>query len=328
MKIPETPELRAGKVRRMESQWLLKKKALVALYRQEVRRRIDPKHTIELIKKLSFSYPPELWWGLNRITVNINKPLEKVRRSFSATVLDTYRDCPFKYKIQHYFGIAGEESINLILGLAYHEILQRFFEKGQEDFSRESLKAIVKEVLGGKNLEFPSMQKQIMDKAFYDFERYHREYLPREPSQSKMETDFRFELDGDEMTGRIDQINIQPDDSIELVDFKSGSRRYSERDLEDEIQLKIYRLAMDEDSGLRHTKVPHIRMKYLSLGAEKNAEYFLPEGYYDREYLIERLKDLISGIKAERFRAEPGAYNTCSYCDYKIICPRYYGKYD
>ena len=81
------------------------------------------------------------------------------------------------------------------------------------------------------------------------------------------------------------------------MDFKSGSTRYSERDLEDEIQLKIYRLAVDEDSRLKKLKVPDIKMKYLSLGSEKNAEFFLPDKSYDRENLIESLKEIISGIK-------------------------------
>jgi hypothetical protein len=69
-------------------------------------------------------------------------------------------------------------------------------------------------------------------------------------------------------------------------------------------------------------------MKYLSLGSDKKAEFFLPDEYYDREHLIAKLKEIISRIKGEKFRAEPSGYNTCSYCDYMVICPRYYGKYD
>jgi DNA helicase-2/ATP-dependent DNA helicase PcrA len=262
------------------------------------------------------------------VTANKNRPLGKVRRTYSATSLDTYRDCPFKYKIQHYFGIAGEESISLVIGIAYHRILQRFFEKDQDDLSWERLKGIVEEVLTGKDLEFPSMKRQLIEKAYSDFEKYHRKYMPQKPSLCRMETGFIFDLEGDELTGRIDQINIEPGSSMELVDFKSGSSRYSQKDLEDEIQLKIYRLAMDEDSSLKKLKIPDIRMKYIRLGSEKKAEFFLPKNYYDREKLIKKLKQIISGIKKEKFMAEPGSYNTCRYCDYMILCPKHYGKYD
>jgi RecB family exonuclease len=307
---------------------MLKKKALVAFYRRDMGRKTDLKQTAGLIKELNCSYPPDLWWSHNKVTENRNSPLEKVRSSYTATKLDTYRDCPFKYKIQYHFGISGEENISLIIGNAYHEILQRFFEEGRDDFSWKRLKNIVKEVFEGKELEFPSMKRQLTDKAFSDFERYQKKYLPGVPSSSRMETGFKFEIDGDLIRGRIDQINTESDGSMELVDFKSGSARYSLRDLEEEIQLKTYRLAMKKDSMLRKLEGPDIRMKYLSMGSEKKAEYFLPEGYYNQEKLIEGLKEIISGIKSERFRAEPSGYNTCSFCDYMILCPKYYGKYD
>jgi ATP-dependent exoDNAse (exonuclease V) beta subunit len=327
-KRPKSPESWTGTARGRDSCWMLKKKALVALYRQEMGLNTNTENTIGFIKELSSSCQPELGYGHSKVTENKNSPLEKIKRSYSATNLNTYRDCPFKYKIQHYFGIAGEESINLIIGMAYHEILQRFFKKDQDDFNWKRLKDITRKVLEGKDLEFPSMKRQIMDKAFSDFERYHEEYLPTEPSSSKMETDFKFDLDGNEMRGRIDQINIEHDGSIELVDFKSGTTRYSEHDLEDEIQLKIYRLAIDEDSRLRQLKVKDVKMKYLSLGSEKKAEFFLPDGFYDQEKLIKRLKEIISGIRREKFRAEPSGYNTCNYCDFKVLCPRFFGKYD
>ena len=322
-----SPEPKIG-TRSSDSRWMLKKKALAAFCRQEMGRKTDPKRVIGLLKELDCSYPPDMWWSYNRVTENKNSPLEKVRRSYSATRLNTYRDCPFKYKIQYYFGIAGEESINLIVGNAYHEILQRFFEEDRHDISWERLKNIVKKVLEEKELGFPSMKRQLINKAFSDFERYHGKHLPGEPSSSRMETDFKFDIEGDLMRGRIDQINFGADGSMELVDFKSGPVRYNERDLEDEIQLKIYRLAMEKDSSLQKMKIPDIKMKYLSLGSEKKAEYFLPEEYYDQEELIARLKEIISGIKSEEFRAEPVGYNTCSYCDFKIVCPKFYGKYD
>jgi DNA helicase II / ATP-dependent DNA helicase PcrA len=309
-----------------ETDWMIKKKAMVGLYRRRSGLRTDEKRMESYLGRLSAAYPPDSWWSHKRVTDNKNMPFEKSGRSFSSTALDTYRDCPFKYKIQHHFGIAGKESINLAIGRAYHEILHRFFEKGQDDTSRERLEQITYDVMKDVDFEFPSQEKEMTEKAFSDLERYHREYLPRDPSLSSMETGFSFDLKGNKMRGRIDQINMEPGGTVELVDFKSGSKRYSPRDLKYEIQLKIYRLAMDEDKRLKKTGPAGISMKYLSLGAEKKAEYFLPPECYDREELIERLLQMISGIIKERFGAEPDSYRTCSMCDYKILCPRFYLK--
>jgi len=309
-----------------EPDWMAKRKAMVGLYRRGSGLKADHKKMESYLSRLSSAYPPDRWWSYSKFTDNRNMAFEKSGRSFSSTALDTYRDCPFKYKIQHYFGIRAGEGLNLILGMAYHEILRRFFEDGQEDLSRERLEHITGNVMKDMEFEFCPQEKEMTEKAFSDLERYRREYLPRDPSLSSMETDFSFDLKGNEMRGRIDQINMEPGGTVELVDFKSGSKLYSLRDLKEEIQLKIYRLAMDEDKRLKKTGAKDIRMKYISLGAEKKAEFFLPPEYYDRGALIEKLLNMISGIVNERFEAKPASYRSCSLCDYKILCPRSYLK--
>ena len=69
-------------------------------------------------------------------------------------------------------------------------------------------------------------------------------------------------------------------------------------------------------------------MKYISLGAEKKMEYFLPGQYFNRGQVIEGLREIINRILDEDFKARPKDYMTCHYCDYKPVCPRYYGNYD
>ncbi len=305
-----------------EPDWMVKKKAMVGLYRGGSGLKTDHKKLESYLSRLSLAYPPDRWWSHRRFTDNRIPAFKKSGHSFSSTALDTYRDCPFKYKIQHYFGIRAGEGLNLIMGRAYHEILRRFFAGGEDDLSRERLENITGDVMKDMEFEFYPQEKEMTEKAFSDLERYRREYLPSDPQLTSMETDFSFDLKGNEMRGRIDQINMEPGGMVELVDFKSGSKLYSPSDLKEEIQLKIYRLAMDEDQRLKKTRPKGISMKYISLGAEKKAEFFLPPEYYDREALIEMLLKMISGIKNERFEAKPAGYRSCSLCEFKILCPR------
>ena len=66
-------------------------------------------------------------------------------------------------------------------------------------------------------------------------------------------------------------------------------------------------------------------MKYLVIGDDKKTEYILPEDHYDREEVESIINKLTGEIKKEMFNPSPGRYMSCKYCDYKILCPRFYG---
>jgi len=307
-------------------EWMLKKRSLIAFYRMESGLKIDTKHVLSTLRELKEKYPPSKWWNLSNTTLNKNVPLDILKRPFSYTGLETYRNCPFKYKIRYFFGISSKESIGLSIGRLYHKILQRFFNEASGDYTWERLKRVTCEVFERQELGFPSMRQEIISGAISDFKRYYKNYLPGKPKLSSMEKRFRFEHDDSTLEGRIDQINIGSDGNVELVDFKSGSHKYNNRELFEEIQLKIYRLAVEKDRHFKDISNSSIKMKYIFLGAKKDGEIFLPCSYFDREKILGQIDFIISRITGEDFHVDPKSYITCSFCDYKILCPRFYGK--
>jgi len=307
--------------------WMLKKKALVAYYRKQNGLKTDSGRIEKILRLLALKYPSHKWWYQGEATANDSPDPESSGKSFSYSALEAYRSCPFKYKIRYYLGIGAEESPSLAIGKQYHEVLQRFF-KGSGDFSRERLEGIIREVFESYDFKFPAFKNEVIGKALSDFERYRQEHLPEQPQNTKTETEFEFCIGGYGIKGRIDQINENTDGSMELVDFKSGSSRYSERELEEEIQLRLYRLAVDKDRQFEKMAAKRIRMKYMSLGNEKKAEYFLADGSFDAGDIEKKITGIVSNIKSGQFEACPRDYMTCSYCDYKLLCPRFYGKYD
>jgi len=306
--------------------WLLKKKAMVPVLRLQKGLKTDQHKMFSTFLGLGQIYPPGKWWGNIKSTVNETVPVEVFRKPYSYTGLETFRECPFKYKIRHFLGIPDQENMAIILGRSYHQILQRFFDGRKNDYSWNRLRSIIDEVLGGLDPGFPSLKREIMDRALSDFKRYLEKLLPGTPHLSIMEQGFSFRLKDFEMTGHIDQINMGPDGSMELVDFKSGSSRYSKKDLADEIQLKLYRLAVENDSSFRKNAGKRILMKYVSLGDDKKGEYFIPDELYSREEIEAKIAGIAERIAGEDFPAQPKDFMTCTYCDYQLLCPRFYGK--
>ena len=138
-----------------------------------------------------------------------------------------------------------------------------------------------------------------------------------------MEKEFVFKVGDDTIKGRIDQINFIDDETAELIDFKSGSKRAAVEDFEKEIQLKLYNLAIESSDDLMFLKDKKSILKYIFLGDVKDPVVTIPENYCQSGDFKEFVKSLINNIKSEQFEAEPESSSLCSDCDFKIICPRY-----
>jgi CRISPR/Cas system-associated exonuclease Cas4 (RecB family) len=312
----------------IDKRWMLKKRSLVAMLRLEEGLKVDYGGFLKNLIDLNRSYPPENWWDIKEETASSNIPFDLFMRPFTYSGLDTYRDCPFKYKVRYYFSITGEESVSLRIGRAYHDILLKFFaDKG--GYGWDKLLRIIGQEFEKEYFEFPSLESEVISKITADLKRYHDNYLPPEPESTIMEKKFSFKLKKFRIEGRVDQINRLSGGRLELVDFKSGSAGYSKQDLKEEMQLKIYRLAIDEDKKLQSLQVDGgILMKYMCPGNEKKSEVYMPDDYYDRQEIGSLIEELAGRIIREDFGDYPKSFMSCKYCEYKLICPRFYGKED
>ncbi len=318
----------ANAVSGLDREWMLKKRSLVVMLRLREGLKVNRISFLKNLIDLDRSYPPENWWNIKKETINSNVPFELFAPPFTYSGLDAYRDCPFKYKARYYFSISSEESISLRMGSVYHNILLKYFT-GSGGYSWDKLLHIIGQEFEKEYFEFPSLKNELISKIITDLKRYYDNYLPPEPESSIMEKKFSFKIKKLQIEGRVDQINRLSGEVLELVDFKSGSGGYSRQDLQDEIQLKIYRLAMDKDKKLQNLKSDgRILMKYMCPGNEKKSEFFMPDDYYDRQEIESLIEELAGRIIQEDFIDGPESFMSCKYCEYKLICPRFYGKED
>ena len=121
-------------------------------------------------------------------------------------------------------------------------------------------------------------------------------------------------------------IKFKQKNQAEIIDFKTRAKNYSKRELEDDIQLKLYILAADMSPDLHALKDKEIILKYYCFGDTKNPEASMSFDAEQKEEFIMRIKELIHRIRKEEFVALPKDYFACSQCDYKVFCERFYGK--
>ncbi len=148
------------------------------------------------------------------------------------------------------------------------------------------------------------------------FERLE-EHLDNVPTHA--ERGFEFEFEGVTFRGKIDAIFVMPQ-GVRIVDYKTGRYPIALYEVEENLQLGIYLLALLRDPDLQALGNPY-KVELIYLGGDQKAlttRPFTPT----REHVPKveaRLRDMLTLIRQERFAPNPEA--NCHFCNFKSICP-------
>jgi DNA helicase-2/ATP-dependent DNA helicase PcrA len=232
--------------------------------------------------------------------------------SLSASDLDLYLTCPLKYKFARVFGIPQEPTINQRFGILIHNVLERFHKPPVEDDSLERLMDLFE--AGWRRTGFGSSadELQFRDRARAAMRLYWEREQESEGEPVWLEHKFDIRIGPHHVRGRVDRVDRLPDGNYELIDYKTGERK-SEAELENDLQLALYRLAAREAWDLEASSGSY----YYVLDAEKVAAPISPD---DAERVERTVLAVGEGVMGQDFEPRPSP-TTCSWCDYRLICP-------
>jgi len=231
--------------------------------------------------------------------------------SLSASDLDLYLTCPLKYKFARVFGIPQEPTINQRFGILIHNVLERF-HKEDEGEGLPRLMDLFE--AGWRRTGFGNSddELQFRDRAREAMRLYWERERESEGEPVWLERKFDIRIGEHHVRGRIDRVDRLPSGGHELIDYKTGERK-SEADLQNDLQLALYRLAagraweLEADTG----------SYYYVLDAEKVAAPVQPD---DAERVERTVFEVGEGILGQDFEPRPSPA-VCSWCDYRLICP-------
>jgi DNA helicase II / ATP-dependent DNA helicase PcrA len=236
--------------------------------------------------------------------------------SLSASDLDLYLTCPLKYKFRRVFGIPQEPTINQRFGILIHSVLERFHkDSGEEELGGEGLAELMDLFESGwRRSGFGSSddELQFRDRAREAMRLYWEHEREAESEPVWLERKFDIRIGSHQVRGRVDRVDRLPDGSYELIDYKTGERK-SEAQLENDLQLALYRLAAQEAWGLEAGTGSY----YYVLDAEKVAA---PVRADDAERVERTVLAVGEGVLGQDFEPRPSP-TTCGWCDYRLICP-------
>ncbi len=289
------------------------------LLRQVPKVRVVARHASPLRLSLGGSeesgavYPPLAEWAARPPTLGSSEKLH-----LSATAIETYRECPLKFKFSHYLKVPTGPQAALTFGNIMHQCVRRYFEFRKEGVPRfEEIENVFLDSWRDAGFQ-DDYQEQAYKKAGLEQLRAFvekqnvKETLPRD-----VEKHFALDFGDVVLEGRIDQINsLGPsgraeDHSVELVDYKTGRPR-SQKDADRSLQLSVYALA-----ARRQLKLDPARLTFYHLTNNETVSTARTEK--DLEEAIGEVREVAEKIRSLLFNPTPGY--VCKRCDFVPICP-------
>ena len=256
------------------------------------------------------------------------KTAKKPVKYVSFSQLETFRTCPLKYFYKYVVGIPGIPSHVLSFGQTLHRTL-RDFHKNNLPISERKLEELLhlyaKHFInfGYDNKEHRELRfrqgEEVVRKYFEEYENY----LTGKPIL--IEKSFRVNLAHFYLLGSIDRIDLLPDKSYEIIDYKTGSGSASlkkEEAVDKDEQLTIYALAAKEAKDIK-IEVDHLSLLFVErmskATAQKKPPVVLAE---EKEKIIKTVEDIDSRDPSPQgFPAKVGPH--CTFCEFNKICPAY-----
>jgi RecB family exonuclease len=247
---------------------------------------------------------------------------------YSHSRLQTYENCPFKFKLRYLDHIKREEaeSIEAFVGKRVHEVLQKLYAESL--LTRTNTLADLLnyyDLLWKENWNdnITIVRKKFNKEHYYQFgrkgiENYYKRYQPFDQSITiGTEMPVNFDLDDAgkyKITGYIDRV-AHANGIYEAHDYKTGSSLPSQRHLDTDRQLAFYQIAIQEmwPAAREVRLIWHYLAFDLDLVSKREPAD------------LERLKtDTIALIdKIEAAKEFPAIESgLCNWCEYPDLCPK------
>jgi DNA helicase-2/ATP-dependent DNA helicase PcrA len=234
--------------------------------------------------------------------------------ALSASSIDTYEDCPLKFKLSREWNLPGEVAAPMVFGNVVHTVLKAWFDAVRA--GRPMAIEAALELFRSGMAEAPfdrEIQRQLYLREGVAQLTAFLEARLREPRPEILSTEggFRVKIGGVPVQGRIDRLDRIEGGRVTIIDYKTGRPR-EQKDADKSLQLSIYALAARE-------KWKFVPEKLVLYNLTSNEAV---ETTRDEEQLaeaVERIVQAAAGIAEGNFEATPGYH--CRWCDFASLCP-------
>lgn len=236
-------------------------------------------------------------------------------RRLSFTSIDTYENCPAKWRFTYVDGLGRGSSPYLAFGVSIHEALEWFHKRPVPVApSLDDLLARLDEVWVSDGYASPEEEAQWRTHGREVLTRYHADNADPFVLPAGIETPFTIEIEGVRVSGKIDRLDRLPDGGYEVIDYKTNRKLPPKSKVAQDLQLSIYHLAARELWDIDPVKLT----MYYVLPGHRISTTRTPA---QLDEVRRRIATVAQRIEAERFDPTPNPL--CGWCAFQPICPAY-----
>jgi RecB family exonuclease len=226
---------------------------------------------------------------------------------FSFTRLQTYRRCPFQYKLRYQHHVPGQPRPGTRLALALHAALAAFHQD-------RAAMPYPDDLLSSFEAQWPTELSERDVRAMAEGRTLLLDYFRRQgdtwPQVRFVEAPFRLELGRHVLVGKLDRVDELPDGTLQIVDYKTAR---TPPQAPDTFQLDVYQLGLAAKTGELASRIV---FEYLRHGTQHVVE--VDDRHLRRT--LDRMSEVLAVVEGDDTLA-PRVGEHCRQCDYAAYCP-------
>jgi DNA helicase-2/ATP-dependent DNA helicase PcrA len=258
-------------------------------------------------------------------------------KAFSFSQIKAYETCPYQYKLAHILKIPSKGNASFSFGQTIHNTLQKFYERIRELNTATQGSLFDSSMHNAKNgVQVPTLNDLLSlydaswQSDWYQNKKQREEYYAKGKEILKLfytaedghwtipvalESWFKIKVGSYFIHGRIDRIDMQPDGTLEIIDYKTGKSKEKVAG-EEKDQLLIYQIAAESLPEYRHIGATgKLTFYYVNDGIRTS---FLGHSE-ELQTLKEKLEKTITSINSGNFAATPSQF-ICAHCNFRDVC--------
>ncbi len=254
------------------------------------------------------------WQPTDKPKIVTKNPVKIDYLSYSQ--IQTFLTCPLHYKAKYILKIPTPTSAAQSFGSSIHLALDQFYKDPEQGLVPLLEREWIRQGYESKEQEslYLAKGKKILN------EYLDNQYDPKSKTimlEQKFILPLRLQGRFLKIGGKIDRVDQTPDGGIEIIDYKTGAKVPSQKDIDEDLQMSFYALA----ASMLETKPFPVDPEKIKL----SLYYFDEQKFISTTRSKEQLQAAIEEIfvvaeKIENSDFQCSGSRLCQDCEFKMLC--------